>query len=202
MNLIQVKRAILLFASLLVTSSLNAVPLTWNFNGTTTSGSTYNGNSIEGLPFELRIFLDTSVVGHKIGGLADVVFFGPFQGEAQIDTLGVLLVDPFQNVQNFAPGGLVTGVQFVQFAFSGIQFASSISNDSLHLTPIPPTAPTSFVDGFQFSGPNNLFVFGEVATFSATLATTVPDAGSTALLLTLGLLGLVMYRRQLLRRQS
>ena len=31
---------------------------------------------------------------------------------------------------------------------------------------------------------------------------TIPDQGSTLLLLTLGLLGLVTYRRQLLRRQS
>jgi VPDSG-CTERM motif len=31
---------------------------------------------------------------------------------------------------------------------------------------------------------------------------TIPDQGSTCVLLTLGLLGLVMYRRQLLRGQA
>ena len=190
------KRTILLLAILfLIASSLSAAPLTWRFSGTTSSSSEFNGMPIaQGLNYELRIFLDTTLVGMKFPGLVDVFFNGPHQGEVEIETLGVLPVDQFNSVQHFAPGGLVTGVQFVDgLGFSGIQFNSSISGDSLHLTPIAPTAPNAF-NTIDFSGPNGLSLFGEqVNTFSAT---TVPESGSTALLLTSALVVLGCLRRQ------
>jgi hypothetical protein len=187
------KRMILLIAtSFLIASSLHAVPLTWHFSGTTSSSSEFNGMPIaQGLNYELRIFLNTNLVGTTFPDLADVFFFGPHQGEVEIETLGVLPVDPFADVQYFAPGGLVTGVQFT-FPFSGIQFNSSISSDSLHLTPIAPTAPNTF-NTIDFFGPNGLSLFGAVVnTFSAT---TVPEGGSTALLLTSALVVLGFLRR-------
>jgi hypothetical protein len=170
------KRTILLIAtSFLIASSLHAVPLTWRFSGTTSSSTEFNGTPIaQGLNYELRIFLDTDLLGMKDPTLADVFFFGPHQGEVEIETLGVLPVDQFLDVQYFAPGGLVTGVQFNEFnaGFSGIQFNSSISGDSMHLGPIAPTAPNVF-NTVSFSGPNGLFGSLEVVnTFSAT---TVPD---------------------------
>jgi hypothetical protein len=189
-------KKLLLIPSLLVTSTLYAVPLTWNFSGTTDSGSTYNGMSTEGLAFELRIFLDTNLAGVKDPNNPEVSFFGPFQGEAEIETLGVLPVDEFLFVQYFAPGGLVTSVIYYQPGFSDIAFPSSISGDSLHLGPIPPTAP-NFNDDIEFGGPNGLFVFGTVTSFSATTGgNTVPESGSTALFLTSPLVALALFRRR------
>lgn len=190
------KRTILLIAtSFLIASSLHAVPLTWHFSGTTSSSSEFNGMPIaQGLNYELRIFLNTNLVGTTFPDLSDVFFNGPFQGEVEIETLGVLPVFQFDQVQYFAPGGLVTGVQFIT-PFSGIQFNSSISGDSLHLTPIAPTAPNAF-NTIDFFGPNGLSLFGEVVNaFSATTATTVADGGSTALLLTSALVALGFLRR-------
>ena len=189
-------KKLLLIPSVLVTSTLYAVPLTWNFSGTTDSGSTYNGMSIEGLAFELRIFLDTNLAGVKDPNNPEVSFFGPFQGEAEIETLDVLPVDEFLFVQYFAPGGLVTSVIYYQPGFSDIAFPSSISGDSLHLGPIPPTAP-NFNDDIEFGGPNSLFVFGTVTSFSATTSgNTVPESGSTALFLTSALVALALLRRR------
>ena len=189
-------KKLLLIPSVLVTSTLYAVPLTWNFSGTTDSGSTYNGMSIEGLAFELRIFLDTNLAGVKDPNNPEVSFFGPFQGEAEIETLDVLPVDEFLFVQYFAPGGLVTSVIYYQPGFSDIAFPSSISGDSLHLGPIPPTAP-NFNDDIEFGGPNSLFVFGTVTNFSATTSgNTVPESGSTALFLTSALVALALLRRR------
>jgi hypothetical protein len=194
------KRTILLIAtSFLIASSLHAVPLTWHFSGTTSSSSEFNGMPIaQGLNYELRIFLKTNLVGTTFPDLADVFFNGPFQGEVEIETLGVVPVDQFDNVQYFAPGGLVTGVQFIDgLGFSGIQFNSSISSDSLHLTPIAATAPNTF-NTIDFSGPNGLSLFGEVVnTFSATTVATVADGGSTALLLTSALVALGSLRRRI-----
>jgi len=172
------KRTIVLIAtSFLITSYIYAVPLTWNFSGTTSASSSFNDTPIApGLNYELKIFLDTDVMGRTVPGLADVFFDGPFQGEVEIETLGVLPVDQFNNVQYFAPGGLVTGVQFTA-PFSDIQFASSISSDSLHLTPITPTAPTTLNNTIDFFGPNDLSLVGEVVnTFSATIVPSDADA--------------------------
>jgi hypothetical protein len=44
---------LLLIASLFVTSSLHATPLIWNFVGTAGPDSTFAGDSIEGLSFNL-----------------------------------------------------------------------------------------------------------------------------------------------------
>lgn len=176
----------------LIASPVHAVPLTWLFSGTTNPSSEFNGAPIGSLDYELRIFLDTELTATTVPNLSDVFFLGPHQGEVEIETLGVLPVHPFDNVQYFAPGGLVTGVQFIQGpTFSGILFASSISADSLHLGPIAPTAPSS--GGLQFVGPNGLSVFGAVDTFSAMA---VPEAGSSALFLTSALvvLGLLRWR--------
>jgi hypothetical protein len=196
------KRMILpILTSCLIASSVHAIPLTWNFSGTTNPDSTYNGGSIGGLAFELRIFLNTNLVATTEPDLADVFFFGPHQGEIEIGTLGVLPLDMFIDVEYFAPGGLVTGVQFYQPAFNGIQFDSPISSNNLHLTPIAPTAPSSFSNTLDnLFGPNGLFVSGDVATFSATAATTVPEAGSTALLLSSALVTLSFLRRRRLSK--
>ncbi|HEU5248004.1 MAG TPA: hypothetical protein VFU09_13020 [Candidatus Udaeobacter sp.] len=189
------KRMILpIVTSCLIASSVHAVPLTWDFRGTTISPSVFNGTPIVGLPFELRIFLDTNLVGTTFDGLSDVFFDGPHQGEVEIATLGVLPVS-FTDVEYFAPSlAFVTGVQFTQFGKSFILFPSSISSDPLHLTPIAPTAPIASSDTVEVLGPNGLDVFGKVATFSAT---TVPEAGSTALLLTSALVTLGFLRRRI-----
>jgi hypothetical protein len=187
------KRMILpIVTSCLIASSVHAVPLTWDFRGTTISNSVLNGTPIVGLAFELRIFLDTNLVGQKSGALSDVIFQGPHDGEVEIESHGVLQVG-FSNVEYFAPGGLVTGVQFTQFGKSSILFPSSISSDSLHLTPIAPTAPIASSNTVEILG-NGLDLRGEVTTFSAT---TVPEAGSTALLLTSALATLGFLRRRI-----
>jgi len=190
-----------LVASLVFASPVHASPLTWLFAGTTSGSSQFNGMSIGSEHFELRIFLDTELVGMKFGALADVFFNGPHEGEVAIDTLGVLPVNAFLNVQYFAPGGLVTGVQYVEppTGFSGIQFGLSISNDSLHLSPIPPTMPLAAFNTLNFSGPNGLVVSGSVTTFSAA---TVPEGGSTALLLTSSLIAVGFLRRRYRRSPS
>ncbi len=189
-------KKLLLIPSLLVASTLYAVPLTWNFFGTTDSGSTYNGMSIEGLGFQLRIFLDTDLVGETDPSLPEVSFFGPFQGDVEIAGLGVLPLDDFDFVQNFGLGGLVTSVIYYQPGFSDIAFPYSISSNSLNLEPIPPTAP-NFNDDIEFGGPNDLFALGTVTSFSATTSNnTVPETGSTALLLSSALLALTLLRRR------
>ena len=179
----------------LIVAPVHASPLTWLFSGTTSSSSQFNGMSIGTTQFELQIFVDTDLVGMKFAGLADVFFGGPHQGVVALATLGVLPVNPFPNVQYFAPGGVVTGVQYIEIlaGFSGIQFSSPISTDSLHLSPIAATMPKAPFDTVSFSGPNGLVVSGHVTTFSAEL---VPEAGSTALLLTLGLVALGFLRRR------
>jgi hypothetical protein len=192
------KRTILLMAtSLLIASSLHAIPLTWRFSGTTNSSSEFNGMPIaEGLNYEFRIFLNTDLVGVKDDGNPEVSFFGPHQGEVEIETLGVLSVDPILFVQYFALGGLVTDVIFYNPGFKDIHFDSIISSDSMHLTPIAPTEPNAFFNNtINVEGPNGLFLFGEVVnTFSAT---TVPEGGSSALLLTSGLVALGSLRRRI-----
>jgi len=191
-------------AFFLVVSSLHAVPITWTFSGTTSASSQYNGMSVGGLSFELRILLDTDLVAVDPMGLADVFFTGPHQGVVEITTLGVLPLNPFNNVQYFAPGGLVTGVQFNQPAFSDIMFDSVITSDSLHLVPIAPTAPSASNNTLQSGlfGPNGLFFSGEVTTFSATLGSAVPESDSTVLLLGLVLIPLGFLRRRLQKSTS
>jgi hypothetical protein len=199
------RTALCIATSFLIASTLPAVPLTWIFSGTTSSNSQYNGMSIGGLAFELQIFLDTDLVAVHPMNLADVFFFGPHQGQVEIATLGVLPVNPFNNVQYFAPGGLVTGVQYVEppTGFSGILFNTSISSDSLHLGPIAPTAP-GVNNTVDFSGPNGLFIIGGVVnTFSAVLSPAqVPEGGSTALLLTSSLIGLGFLRGRIFGSDS
>jgi hypothetical protein len=194
------KRTILLIAtSFLIGSSLHAVPLTWRFTGTTSSSSEFNGLPIaQGLNYEFRIFLDTDLVGVPDNmGNPEVTFLGPHQGEVEINTLGVLAVDPILFVQYFALGGLVTEVIFYNPEFNFIQFDSSISGDSLHLGPIAPTAPNPLFNTINVFGPNGLSLEGAVVnTFSATTGpTTVPEGGSTALLLTSALVVLGFLRR-------
>jgi hypothetical protein len=131
------KKTILLIAtSFLIGSPLHAIPLTWHFTGTTSSSSKLNGMPIAaGLNYELRIFLDTKLVGVPDNtGNPEVTFLGPHQGEVEIGMLGVLPVDPISFVQYFAVGGLVTEVIFYNPEFNFIHFDSSISSDSLHLT--------------------------------------------------------------------
>ena len=113
------KRTILLLAILfLIASSLQAAPLTWHITGTTTDG-TYNGSPVQkGLPFELRIFLNTDVPGQTFPPLPEVYFPGPFQAEAEIANLGVLPLAPYTQVAYFVTGGLVTEALFFQGFFN------------------------------------------------------------------------------------
>jgi hypothetical protein len=191
-------KKILLMATLLWFSRpAQASPITWRFTGIANSPSQYNSASIAGLNFELRIFLDTNLLG-QTGMLADVFFSGPHQGVVELTGLGVLPVNNFANVQYFAPGGLVTGVQFNQPAFSDIMFASSISSDSLHLTPIAPVAPIVSDNTLESGvfGPNGLALFGTVTVFSATAEPqAVPEGSSTASLLVVGLIAIQLCAR-------
>jgi hypothetical protein len=197
------KKAILSIAALiLAVSSVRAVPLTWVFNGTTSASSQYNGMGIGGLSFEIRIFLDTNLVADPPMNLADIFFQGPHQGQVEIATLGVLPLNPFNNVQYFAPGGMVTGVQFNQPAFSDIMFDTVISTDFLHLTPIPLTTPSASNNTLQSGlfGPNGLFFSGVVSTFEAVLGPVpTPEAGATALLLSFALIALAFLQWRLHR---
>ena len=190
------KRFLVVFALVMISSPAHAAPLTWLFTGTTNPSGQFNGMSIEGLGYELRIFLDTDLPSMTFGALSDVFFAGPHQGEVAIATIGVLPVNPFSNVQYFAPGlgTTVTGVQYVQGMFSGIMFPSSISSDPFHLGPIPATAPA--FGGISFVGPNGLSVLSsQVTTFSAVeSATAVPEGGSTALFLACALMTLCALR--------
>jgi hypothetical protein len=190
-----------------IASPVHAVPLTWLFSGTTGASCAtfsgpatceFNGISIGSAHFDLRIFLDTDLPAMTFGGLADVFFGGPHQGDVSIATLGVppVPVAPFSNVQYFGRTA-VTGVQYNEPFFSGILFASPISNDSMHLGPIAPTTPT--VDNtLDFLLSNGIIVSGQVTTFSAQL---VPE-GSTALLLTSGLIAFGFLRRRYKRSAS
>lgn len=184
----------------LVVSSLPAVPLTWKFTGTASAASQFNGSSIAGLGFELRIFLDTTLVAVDPMGLADVFFPGPHVGEVQIETLGIKPLNAFNNVQYFAPAGQVTGVQFNQPAFSDLHFPASVSSDYLHLTPIPPTVPIAANNTLQSGvfGPNALFLSGVVLSFTAVTASPqpVPEVPSTIALLGAATAALVVMRRR------
>ena len=187
-------------ASLLLASPLFAVPLTWKFSGAASTASVFNGGSIAGLGFEIRISLDTDLVAVNPMALADVFFFGPHAGEVEIQTLGVKPLNPFSNVQYFAPGGLVTGVQFNQPAFNDIFFPASISSDSLHLTPIPPTTPSVVNNTLQSGviGPGGLFLSGVVNSFSAVTTPTpepVPETGATLALLACSVSAVCLLRR-------
>src|SRR5215467_12036845 len=66
-------------ASLVVASSLHAVPLTWHFTGTTGPNSTYQGTPIENRSFDFKIFLDTTLNPTPVGTGTEVNFFPPGQ---------------------------------------------------------------------------------------------------------------------------
>ena len=191
-------------ASFLIASPVQAAPLTWSFSGTTSSSSQFNGMSIAGLDYELRVFLDTDLVGFDPPNLSDIMFDGPHQAQVEIATLGVLPVNMIPWVEYFAPGNQVTGVQLRTPFFHGILFPSSISSDFLHLGPIPPTAPSSggLSAANPLQGPNGLSLSGSVATFEATLSPTTVPEGSTALLLSAGLVALGFLRRRYGRSAS
>jgi hypothetical protein len=199
-------KKLLLIASLFVTSSLHATPLIWNFVGTAGPDSTFEENSIEGLSFNLQIFLNTNLVGHKEPGSVEVFFNGPFEGQVIINfpghPFGVVPVDTFGSVANFMEGGQVTSVVTFQtplgFGEQFVLFDQPISSNPFHLTPIPQT-PTSAGSFLNFTGPNDLEVFGNVTSFSAVL-NTVPEVDSTALLLTSALVALGFVRTQAKQR--
>jgi hypothetical protein len=189
------KKILLVVTLLWFTCPAQGAPITWRFSGITNASSQYIGSPIGGLNFELRIFLDTDLVGTTVGSLSDVFFAGPHQGEIEISGFSQPLpLNQFLDVQHFASSGVVTGVQYRQPAFSGIQFASSISSDPLHLTPISPVAPNSF-NTIEFVGPNGLNGRGAVSFFSATLATTsAPEGGTTAGMICAGLVAVTLVR--------
>jgi hypothetical protein len=189
----------LLFVSFWIASPAHALPLTWHWFGTTSSSSQFNAMSIPGLDYELRVFLDTDLVGFDPPSLSDIIFNGPHQAEIEIATVGVLPVNMIPWVEYFAPNDLVTGVTLRTPFFQGIMFPSSITSDFLHLTPIPLTATSSggLSGANPLLGPNGLTVSGPVHTFAATVsATTVPEGASTALLLAVGVSGLGFLRRR------
>jgi hypothetical protein len=193
---------LLVVASFLFASPVQAVPLTWTFSGTTsmTLQSEYNGMPAQGLDFEFRIFLDTdAMVFVPSIPFNDVIFSGPFQGEIDLETFGLLPVHPVSSVENFAPSqGGVIGVEYTQPFPAGksfINFPSIISSDRTHLTPIPPTAPLP-LPALRIGGPNNLLLFAPVTMFSAVSETAVPEGGSTAVLLTPALVAFGFLRRR------
>ncbi len=191
------KREILLLA--LFTPFVHADPLVWRFDGTTSSPSEYSNASISGLTFELRIFLDTDLPAIANANLADVFYAGPHSAEVEIQGLGVLPVNNFANVQYFKVAGQVTAVQFNQPAFSDITFPAPISNDPLHLSAIPPTTPNANDNTLESGvfGPGGLQLFGPISSFSATLVdVSVPETGSTQLLLAGALAVLSAYKRR------
>ena len=185
----------LIVVSFFFAAPVHAVPLRWTFSGSTGTTSQFNGMPVGGLDVKFRIFLDTSLVASPLSlDRNDVIFFGPFQGELDLETFGVLPVFPISSVENFAPSqGGVVGVEYTQAGKSFINFPSIISADRAHLSPILPAAPTS-IDTIHFGGPNGLDLVVKVETFSATAA--VPEGGSTALLLTSGLIALRYLRRR------
>jgi hypothetical protein len=199
------KIVLLILGSFLFASSVHAVPLTWTFSGTTsmTLPSEYNGTPAQGLDFEFRIFLDTdAMVFAPSIPFNDVIFPGPFQGEINLETFGLLPVFPISSVENFAPSqGDVRGVEYTQ-PFAGksfINFPSFISSDRTDLTPIPPIAPLA-PSGVRIAGPNNLDLRAQVAIFSATVSeTAVPEGGSTAVLLAASLAVVGFLRRRYTR---
>src|SRR5262245_16213542 len=100
-----VNKNLLLIISLLVASSLHAVPLTWRFTGTAGPNSTYQGRSIQGSSVDLKIFLDTTLQGTPVTGTGTEVNFLPrlnqkFLGQVSISGVGVLPLH-FNKVQNF-----------------------------------------------------------------------------------------------------
>lgn len=190
----------LIVASFFCASPVQAVPLTWIFSGTTVTlpASQLNGMSVGGLNAEFRIFLDTDLMPFPASLLGnDVNFGGPFQGQVDLETFGVLPVFPISVVENFAPSqGGVRGVELTMPFPAGktfINFPSVVSADRAHLGPIPPSAPMG-MDRIAVGGPDGLILYIKVATFTAT--TEVPEGGSTALLLTPALVALGFFGRR------
>jgi len=183
---------LLLIASLCVGSSLLAEPLTWHFRGTALGpgicamgsddlGSIYDGTSIAGLEFDLQIFLNTNLRGHKECGQGEIPFEGPFRAQVVIPDLdtGPLPVDLIADVENFDSGGQVDFLELTLLWTSPgpvtpriqAHFASAISDDPFHLEEVSPeraiidTEPT---EGVEFSGANGLLhICGKLHSFLA-----------------------------------
>jgi hypothetical protein len=193
-----------LVALFLIVSPLHADPLVWTFTGTTAPGSQFGGGMLQvGLRLELRIFLDTSLVGFpNPPGFpqTEVTFGGPFSGEVDIETLPVRLpLDSFSSVQTFGSitNNVLSGAIFRQPSFNDVLF-DPFSTDIRFLTPIPPRMTTTNNGLSGVTGPGGLFVNATVNTFSAVL---VPEGGSTAVFLTSGLAALAgLLRPQKKRR--
>jgi autotransporter-associated beta strand protein len=107
------------------------------------------------------------------------------------DQFSVLNVLGAANLNGFLDPVLLNGfVPTVGDQFTFLNYASSFGAFRLH-------------DGGIFNNGTERWVVDYQPTNAILTATSfAPDQGSTFLLLTLGLLGLVMYRRQLLRGQS
>ncbi len=127
--------------------------------------------------FHITISLDTNLVG--VADASGVTFTGPFAGQIEIGSL-VVPIFPVGSVQYLTGPGEFVGTQFdITFEV----FSSSISSDTLHLSPIQLTntiGSGNYYGGeLVAEGPNGLAVFGSIKQFSATV---VPDTGSTAVL--------------------
>src|SRR5262245_5166736 len=93
-----------ILATVSIAIPMDASPLTWFFTGKTTADGTFNGRPIaQDLYFQLRVFLDTDLVGERLDN-PEVIFSdpkGPLLAEVAIETLGVLPVTPFAAVEYF-----------------------------------------------------------------------------------------------------
>jgi hypothetical protein len=168
--------------TLVGTSALWAVPLTWNFEGITSPGSTYHGSAIDGLAFQYRVFLDTDdpLLFHS----ANDFLYGGHPGEIAIQSVATFSLSASQ-VGYFAPAGgdveqlrvdLLGAVNFIEF------LSNPIATSPLALSSIPATTPSGPGTELLAGGPPPFFDFSlrlNVSSFSATLSpASVPDGGS------------------------
>jgi hypothetical protein len=181
----------------LIASPVHAIPLEWRISGTTESSSVFRGDPIENLNFALLIFLDTDFMGTRHLGPPEWEFPG---GNALlvIDTRGAIAVNRVGSVTYFGDT-LISSIEFVQEGVGAIQLflfePDILSQDFLppdrRLGPIEPIMSPHVFGTVMFFGPD-LSVVGQVTRFSAE----VPEGGSTALLLTSGLVALGFLRRR------
>jgi hypothetical protein len=198
--------------ALFIVSPVYAVPLEWRISGTTLSNSGFIDKNdvlidISGRVFTLRMSLDTDFVGTdertefsfsaRQNGQVD------FGARIEIGTLGSLPVNGFSFVEySLTPiPGDVASINLPsqepqlpgqkQFLFFDPDIHSDDFQSMQRLGPIGPIMSPHVSGTLTFLGPN-LLVHGQVTSFSAE----VPEGGSTALLLTSGLVALgFLWRR-------
>jgi hypothetical protein len=196
--------------SCLLASPVHATPITWFFEGAITSPGEFSGR-----PFELRVFLDTDLVGGTSIGLSDVIFGTGFRGEVEIFGFPPIAVNPFLSVQYSAPcidptparcfdptspdfaGREITGVA-IGSGSNAIQFDSPIGflrTAPFHLAPLPRSVPFQGV-GIDFTLASGVSVHARVGTFCADFVPCAVPEGSSVLYLTVALIALGFLRRR------